>query len=90
MMMIYRESDTTLDAVKSLTIAVIGYGSQGHAQSVMMKKSGLKVVVGVRKNGDSWKAAKADGFEVLDIKDAVKKADIVQILIPDQLPSANL
>jgi ketol-acid reductoisomerase len=83
-MKIYHENDTTMDAVKNLTIAVIGYGSQGNAQSNMMKKSGLKVIIGVRKDGESWKAAKADGFEVLEIAEAAKKADIVQILVPDQ------
>jgi len=83
-MKIYRENDTTMDAVKGLTIAVIGYGSQGHAQAVMMKKSGLKVIVGLRKEGASFKAAKADGFEVYEIAEAAKKADIIHILIPDQ------
>lgn len=83
-MKIYRESDSSLDAVKNLTIAVIGYGSQGHAQSNMMKMSGLNVIIGARKDGSSWNAAKKDGFEVMEIKDAAKKADIIHILIPDQ------
>lgn len=74
-----------MDAVKDLTIAVIGYGSQGHAQSTMMKESGLHVVIGVRRDGASWKAAKVDGFEVLEIDQAVKAADIVHILIPDEV-----
>lgn len=86
-MKIYREADASMDALKNLTVAVIGYGSQGHAQSVMMKKSGVKVVVGLRKDGKSWTTAKNDGFEVLEISEAVKKADIIQILIPDQLQS---
>ena len=84
-MKIYREKDASLDAVKDLTIAVIGYGSQGHAQSTMMKESGLNVVIGVRRDGASWKAAKADGFEVLEIDQAVKAADIVHVLIPDEV-----
>ncbi len=73
-----------MDAVKNLCIAVIGYGSQGHAQSNMMKKSGLNVIVGLRKGGKSWEAAKADGFEVYEISEATKKADIIHILIPDE------
>ncbi|MBN2152240.1 MAG: ketol-acid reductoisomerase [Candidatus Lokiarchaeota archaeon] len=85
MMKIYREHDASMDAIKNLTIAVIGYGSQGQAQSAMMRESGVKVVIGVRKDGESWKQAKADGFEVLSIADAAKRADIVQVLIPDQL-----
>jgi ketol-acid reductoisomerase len=83
-MKIYRENDSSMDAVKNLCIAVIGYGSQGHAQSNMMKKSGLNVIVGLRKGGKSWEAAKADGFEVYEISEATKKADIIHILIPDE------
>ncbi len=83
-MKIYRENDSSMDAVKKLCIAVIGYGSQGHAQSNMMKKSGLNVIVGLRKGGKSWEAAKADGFEVYEISEATKKADIIHILIPDE------
>ena len=84
-MKIYREADSSMDAVKDKTIAVIGYGSQGNAQANMMKDSGLNVVIGARKDGGSWKAAKADGFEVLEISDAAEKADVVHILIPDEI-----
>ncbi|MHA1370573.1 MAG: ketol-acid reductoisomerase [Promethearchaeota archaeon] len=85
-MRIYREKDVpNLNAVKDLVIAVIGYGSQGHAQANMMKESGLNVIIGVRKDGRSWKLAKADGFDVYEIDEAVKKADIVHILIPDEV-----
>ncbi|MCP4762711.1 MAG: ketol-acid reductoisomerase [archaeon] len=84
-MKIYRENDSTLDAVKDLTIAVIGYGSQGHAQSNMMKMSGLNVIIGARKNGKSWNDAKSDGFEVFEVDEAAKKADIIHILIPDEI-----
>ena len=83
-MKIYREKDSSMDSVKNLCIAVIGYGSQGHAQSKMMKMSGLNVIVGLRKGGKSWEAAKADGFSVYEIAEATKKADIVHILIPDE------
>nr|MDO8110193.1 ketol-acid reductoisomerase [Candidatus Sigynarchaeota archaeon] len=84
-MKIYREKDASLDAVKKLTIAVIGYGSQGQAQSAMMRDSGLKVIIGVRKDGDSWKQAQKDGFQVFTISEAAKNGDIVQVLVPDQI-----
>jgi ketol-acid reductoisomerase len=84
-MKIYRENDSSMEPLKGVTIAVIGYGSQGHAQSNMMKKSGLKVIVGLRKDGKSWKEAKNDGFEVFEVAEAVKKADIIHILIPDEI-----
>ena len=88
-MKIYRESDVpTMEAVEDLTIAVIGYGSQGNAQANMMKDSGLNVVVGAREGGHSWNIAKDDGFDVLSISDAVKKADIIHILIPDEVQKA--
>ncbi|MHA1338465.1 MAG: ketol-acid reductoisomerase [Promethearchaeota archaeon] len=83
-MKIYRENDCSIDAVKGQKIAVIGYGSQGHAQSNMMKMSGLDVIIGARKGGNSWNKAKEDGFEVYEIDEAAKKADIIHILIPDE------
>jgi ketol-acid reductoisomerase len=84
LMKIYRESDSSMDAVKDKVIAVIGYGSQGNAQSNMMRDSGLNVVIGLRKGGKSWDAAKADGFEVLEVSEAAKKADVIHILVPDE------
>lgn len=84
-MKIYRENESNFDSVKDLTIAVIGYGSQGHAQSNMMKMSGLNVIVGARKDGSSWKAAKSDGLEVFEIEEAAKKGDIIHILLPDEV-----
>jgi len=83
-MKIYRDEDCSIDPIKGLKIAVIGYGSQGKAQSNMMKMSGLDVIIGVRKDGASWNSAKEDGFEVYEISDASKKADIIHILIPDE------
>lgn len=82
---IYRENDASLDLIMTKTVAVIGYGSQGNAQANMMKDSGLNVIIGARKDGGSWKAANVDGFEVLEISDAAKKADIIHILIPDEI-----
>jgi ketol-acid reductoisomerase len=84
-MKIYREKDATLDLIKQKTIAVIGYGSQGNAQANMMKDSGLNVIMGLRKDGSSWKLAKSDGFDVYEVSEAAEKADIIHILIPDEI-----
>ena len=83
-MKIYRENESNYDFVKDKVIAVIGYGSQGDAQANMMKDSGLNVIVGLRKDGKSWEKATKDGFEVFPIHEATQKADIIQILIPDE------
>ena len=83
-MKIYRENESNYDLVKDKVIAVIGYGSQGDAQANMMKDSGLNVILGLRKGGKSWEKAKKDGFDVYPIQDATQKADIIQILIPDE------
>ena len=87
-MKIYRESESNYDFVKDKVIAVIGYGSQGDAQANMMKDSGLKVIVGLRKGGKSWKKATDDGFDVLEVSEATKKADVIQVLIPDETQQA--
>ena len=77
------DNDVTLDPIKDLKIAVIGYGIQGSAQACNMKDSGLDVVVGLRPNGKSWDKAEKEGHSVLSIPDAVKQSDIIHILIPD-------
>ena len=87
-MNIHYEKDVNLDVLKDKTIAVIGYGSQGMAQSRNMSESGLNVVVGLRESGASWNVAKADGLEVLSVKEAALKADIIHILIPDEIQAA--
>lgn len=84
-MKIYYEKDVDMDVLKDKTIAVIGYGSQGMAQSNNMADSGLDVVVGLRKGGKSWEIAKKDGMNVLSVENASKKADIIHILIPDEI-----
>ncbi len=81
------DSDISLDEIKNEKIAVIGYGSQGHAQACNMKDSGLDVIVGLRREGASWMKAKADGHSVFEIDEAAKKADIIHILIPDMVQS---
>lgn len=83
-MTIYYDDTTSFEALEGMTIAVIGYGIQGKAQSNNMKDSGLDVILGLRKDGVSWKNAEKDGFEVFEISEAAKKADVVHILIPDE------
>lgn len=84
-MKIYHEEDANMDSLSGKKIAVIGYGAQGRAQAQCMKDSGLDVVVGVRENGPSWEQAKGDGLEVMPIAEAAKAADVVHILLPDEL-----
>ncbi|MEI7027228.1 ketol-acid reductoisomerase [Paenibacillus sp. y28] len=79
----FYEKDADLSVLKGKTIAIIGYGSQGHAQAQNLRDSGLNVVIGLRE-GKSFEQAKNDGFEVLSVADATRKADVVQILMPDE------
>ena len=87
-MTVYYEDDTSLKSLEGKTIAVIGYGIQGSAQSNNMRDSGLDVILGLRKDGPSWKKAENDGFEVLEVAEAAKRADVVHILIPDETQAA--
>lgn len=82
---IYHDSDVDTNILENKKIAVIGYGAQGRAQAQCMKDSGLKVIVGLRKDGASWKVATGDGMYVKEIGDAAKEADIIHILIPDEI-----
>ncbi|MCX7631904.1 MAG: ketol-acid reductoisomerase [Turneriella sp.] len=81
---IYYDQDCDLSVLKNSTIAVIGYGSQGRGQSQNMLDSGLKVIIGLKPGSPSAAEARADGFEVTDVATAAKRADIIQILTPDQ------
>src|ERR1039458_8193351 len=83
-MKMYYEKDVDLNILKNKTVAVIGYGSQGMAQSRNMHESGLNVVVGLRKDGSSWKKGKADGLTVMTVEEASEVADVIHILIPDR------
>lgn len=82
---IYLDKDINTELIKSKKIAIIGFGSQGYGQSMNLKDSGCDVVLGLRQGGKSEVKAKNYGFRVMSIEDAVKYADIVQILIPDEL-----
>ncbi|ABP51273.1 MULTISPECIES: ketol-acid reductoisomerase [Pyrobaculum] len=80
---IYRDVDASLEPLKGKTIAVIGYGIQGRAQALNLRDSGLNVILGLRRGGKSWDQAVAEGFRVFEIGQAVAKADVVMVLIPD-------
>ncbi|MCK9632216.1 MAG: ketol-acid reductoisomerase [Methanoregula sp.] len=80
----YYEADADLGVLKGKKIAVIGFGSQGRGQSLNLRDSGLDVVIGLRP-GKSWDAAVKDGMSVMKVADAVRSADVVQILVPDEL-----
>ena len=82
---IYLDKDINKDLIKTKKIAVIGFGSQGYGQSLNLKDSGCDVVLGLRLDGKSAEKAKSYGMKVMSIPDAVKYADIVQILIPDEV-----
>jgi ketol-acid reductoisomerase len=85
---IYYDQDADLGLLKGKTIAIIGYGSQGHAHAQNLKDSGQDVVVGLYRGGKSWARAEKDGFKVVPVADAAKTGDVVMILLPDQTQRA--
>ncbi|MBF4469006.1 MAG: ketol-acid reductoisomerase [Methanobrevibacter arboriphilus] len=84
-MKMYYDKDVDVKALANKIVAVIGYGSQGMGQSQNMSDSGLKVIVGLREGGASWQKAKDDGMNVKTIEDAAKEADVIHILLPDEI-----
>ena len=82
---IFYESDCNLSLLEGKTIAIIGYGSQGHAHALNAKESGCNVIIGLYEGSKSWAKAEAQGFEVYTTAEAAKKADIIMILINDEL-----
>ena len=83
-MKVFYDKDCDLSLIKGKTVAIIGYGSQGHAHAQNLHESGVKVIVGLRKDGASWNKAANAGLEVKEVADAVKAADIVMMLLPDE------
>jgi ketol-acid reductoisomerase len=83
-MKVYYDKDCDLSLIKGKTVAIIGYGSQGHAHAQNLNDSGVKVVVGLRKGGASWSKVEKAGLKVAEVSEAVKSADVVMILLPDE------
>ncbi|MBA2666182.1 MAG: ketol-acid reductoisomerase [Trueperaceae bacterium] len=85
---IYYDDDANLEHLAGKTIAVIGYGSQGHAHALNAKESGLDVVVGLRRGSSSWTEAEAQGLRVVEVADAAREGDLVMVLLPDEVQGA--
>ncbi|CAM5783911.1 MAG: ketol-acid reductoisomerase [Burkholderiales bacterium] len=83
-MKVFYDKDCDLSLIKGKTVAIIGYGSQGHAHAQNLNDSGVKVVVGLRKGGASWPKVEKAGLKVAEVGAAVKQADVVMILLPDE------
>jgi ketol-acid reductoisomerase len=83
-MKVYYDKDADLSLIKGKTVAIIGYGSQGHAHAQNLNDSGVKVVVGLRRGGASWPKVEKAGLRVAEVAEAVKGADVVMILLPDE------
>ncbi len=80
----YYEKDCNVNKLNGKTVAVVGYGSQGHAHALNLRDSGCNVIVGLRKGGKSWPIAEKDGFKVMTVSEATQKADVIMILINDE------
>ncbi|HVT92693.1 MAG TPA: ketol-acid reductoisomerase [Bryobacteraceae bacterium] len=81
----YYEKDASLDALKDKTVAIIGYGSQGHAHALNLRDSGVDVVVGLHKGSRNWAKAEAAGLAVKTVAEASKAADVIMVLVPDHI-----
>src|SRR3712207_722737 len=80
----FYDDDADLAALEGRTVAVIGYGSQGHAHALNLRDSGVPVVVGLRAESGSVEAARSEGLEVLEVADAASRGDVVMLLVPDE------
>ena len=83
-MKVYYDKDCDLSLIKGKSVTIVGYGSQGHAHAQNLHESGVKVTVGLRKGGASWKKAEGAGLSVKEVAESVKGADVVMILLPDE------
>lgn len=86
---VYYDKDCDLSLIRSKKVAMIGFGSQGHAHAENLRDSGVEVIIGLNPNGKSWAKAEAKGFKVMSVSEATKAADVVMILTPDEL-QANI
>jgi ketol-acid reductoisomerase len=82
---LYYDTDADLSLLNGKTVAIIGYGSQGHAHALNLKDSGISVVVGLYEGSRSAEKAKTDGLEVLSVADAAARADWIIVLLPDEV-----
>ena len=82
---VYYDKDCDLSLIRSKKVAMIGFGSQGHAHAENLRDSGVEVIIGLNPNGKSWAKAEAKGFKVMSVSEATKVADVVMILTPDEL-----
>ena len=88
-MQVYYDKDADLSIIQKMAVVVVGYGSQGHAHANNLRDSGVEnLVVGLRKGSDSWRKAENAGFKVAEVAEAVKSADLIMILTPDELQQA--
>src|SRR5262244_1757194 len=83
-MKVYYDKDADLSLIKGKKVTIVGYGSQGHAHALNLNDSGVKVTVGLRPGGASWDKAKKAGLKVAGVREAVKSADLVMMLMPDE------
>ena len=83
-MKVYYDKDADLSLIQQKSVSIIGYGSQGHAHAQNLRDSGVNVTVGLRKGGASWSKAEAAGLTVKEVAEAVRQADVVMILLPDE------
>ncbi|MBK8526594.1 MAG: ketol-acid reductoisomerase [Rubrivivax sp.] len=83
-MKVYYDKDADLSLIKGKNVTIIGYGSQGHAHALNLSDSGVKVTVGLRKGGASWAKVEKAGLKVAEVADAVRQADVVMMLLPDE------
>ncbi|WP_054948867.1 ketol-acid reductoisomerase [Numidum massiliense] len=84
MVKMYYENDADLNVLQGKTVAVVGYGSQGHAHAQNLRDSGVQVIIGARP-GKSWKQAEKDGFTVKTVAEATEASDVIQLLLPDEV-----
>ena len=83
-MKIYYEDDANIEIIQNMSVVIVGYGSQGHAHANNLHESGVDVTVALREGSSSWKKAEEAGLKVSSVRDAVKDADLVMILAPDE------